>query len=92
MINILKKWEDRCKTLFEKAFEESEGHCKSGEPCITIGISNDGKYWCEIYSYLVDYTPEGGRHHLFNADTIEELIVKVEEAISKQERFLNEPG
>lgn len=86
MNTIMEDWMKRCEALFQKALIQSEGHCKSQEPSITIGLSNEGDYWCEIYSYLVDYTPRAGRHHSFRAKTWKELTKKVEKAISKQEK------
>lgn len=87
MINLLKMWEDRCQAIFDKLqSEDDKFYCKSSEPSISIGISNTGNYYCEIYSYVVDYTPDGGRHHYFEAKNIEDLIILVEKAISEQER------
>ena len=83
--NIIKSFENRMRKIFEKAVEDSEGYCKPSEPSITICLSNEGKWYCEIYSYLVNYSEEGGRHHSFYADTFEELVKRVNKAIKKQE-------
>ena len=85
-MNKIEEFEHRMIKIFEKDIEETgDGYCKPHEPSITIGINNDLKWWCEIYSYRINYSEEGGRHHLFEANNYGELIEKVDEAISRWE-------
>ena len=71
--------------LFERKLEDSDGHCKSGEPCITIGITNELTWWAEIYSYTLEIPfadiPSGRRYH-FEADTYDKLIAKLRKSIN----------
>lgn len=82
---FIELWQERLEALFKKALIDSEGYCKLGEPSITICYGNDHEWYAEIYSYLIDYTPKGGRHHSFKAKTLQGLIKKVEDAIMLQE-------
>ena len=85
MKNIIEDFEKRMLKIFAREVLRSEGYCKSAEPSITICLSNDLKWSAEIYSYLTDYTPTGGRHHFFEADTFEELVAKIDRAIKEHE-------
>jgi len=60
---------------------------KGSEPSIYIGVSNDWTWFAEVYSYQMDFH-DGGRHHHFEADTYDELIMLLWEAIYEEERKL----
>ena len=79
------------KKLIEltKRWISIHGYGKSEEPCIHIGITNtnDWTWFAEIYSYHMDFE-DGGRHHYFYADTYEELIKKIWEAIKLEEEIV----
>lgn len=84
--NDLWIFEKRMLAVFELERKKYDGHCKAFEPAIKIGLTNDLTWWAEIYSYLVDYTPSGGRHHLFEAGSYPELIEKIDKAIKQFEK------
>jgi len=74
--------------MTEKAY--SIGMCdKLGEPSIYVGIGNDMKWFAEIYSYMLELS-DSGRHHYFHADSFEELIKKIWNAIERAEKILHQ--
>lgn len=80
----------RLIAIFEKATEE-DGYCKFFEPNIEIIFNVDnqgvGEWHCKIYSYVVEYTRMGGRHHNFRAKKFEYLHKLVDSAIKEKEKF-----
>ena len=80
---------DKMLKLTERHKILSEGHCKSAEPAMMICWNNDGSFSAEIYSYLMDLH-DGGRHHFFDAPTIQELYEDIKEALENEERWLKE--
>jgi len=60
---------------------------KSGEPSISITLTNDMKWIAEIYSYMMDFH-DGGRHHYFEGKSFDELIQKIWRAIEEEEEEL----
>jgi len=88
--NKIKELHNRMVKLFEQELTVADGYCKSGEPALSIEINNDGTWYAEIYSYLVNYPSDGvggdGRHFGYTAKTFDELINKLDAAISKVEK------
>jgi len=86
--NDLEKLQKKLVELTHRWLKITE-YGKSSEPCIHIGLNNENIWFAEIYSYQMDFE-DGGRHHYFYADTYEELIQILWEAIRKEEQILIE--
>lgn len=84
----LREFEERMiACLHEDIRVTGDGHRKSAEPNLVIGISNDMTYWAEIYSYRVEYVTSGRRHDFFSKD-LEDLFDQIDRAIRRKEREL----
>lgn len=83
LINLLDRQRELDKGLGGKTFE----------PSLCIMINNDLKWSAEIYLYSIDLRPKGGRRHLYEADTFEELEEKIYRDINKiKKQQLNKLG
>lgn len=80
----IKNLQRRLNLLTEILTIMSRGHCKGAEPVLSISIGRDMKWNAEIYSYLMDFH-DGGRHHHFEADTLEMLLSDLDAAIVLEE-------
>ena len=56
---------------------------KAFEPSLCIMINNELKWSAEIYLYSIDLSPTGGRRHLYEANTFEELQKKIYKDINR---------
>ena len=84
----------RLRRLFWIEYEKADGHCKPGEPSVSISymIQNDdnitGKWLCHIHSYLVeirDSTGQSGRGYDYEANSLKELAEIIDKAITEAE-------
>ena len=74
---------NRLMELGKRAVELSDCH-KSTEPGITLVFRNDGSYYLEFYSYCLDLQ-DGGRHHVFDADSFDGLLAGLDRFIAAAE-------
>ena len=85
-MNELLNLEKALLYLFEKKLKDTDGHCKHGEPCITVGVTNELTWWAEIYSYTLEIPDADiphGRRYFYEASTCEQLISKLKKSINK---------
>lgn len=87
-MNEIEKLQKKLIELTKRHLDVS-GYGKLFEPTLTIGIDNELKWFAEIYSYQMDFHT-GGRHHYFYADSFDELIEILWDAVKKEEEKLIE--
>ena len=59
-----------------KAVRLNEGG-KAAEPRLTLAFESDGSVYASFYSYCLDLE-DGGRHHVIQAETLEQLVLGLE--------------
>lgn len=80
----LKSQIDKLMALGKEAVSLSDS-CKFAEPMLTITWDNEGKVFCEFYSYCLNLF-DGGRHHYFELKDIGKIICKAQEELKEMRK------